>query len=228
MSKKEHLRERALAFIESDSRLQSHIRMIEIVMNLADRLIELPVGDADENVIHVLAMRTSTDFCASLTLALAGYWRHSFLVQRGILETVFLLDLFKGDRSQIKQWRLADDDEMKRKFNPGRVRDLLDSRDGFKEGKRKADYDVFSKYTAHPTKKSEYLMKPQPDGEPVSGAFFAPHLLIAALNDMGRLAVQFGDILIHFFPETWIGILRVRNDYACARQRWKDLNWTKR
>ena len=116
----EFLRDRALELVAADQRLKLHVRVVENAMDLADLLRQVPTDDEDMKVIQVLGMRTFNAFGASLKLALSGYSQNSALIVRDILETVFLLNLFSGDRTLIGRWRVADDRTRKRGFSPVR------------------------------------------------------------------------------------------------------------
>ena len=108
----------------------------------------------------MLGIRTFNAFGASLKLALSGYSQNGALVMRDILETVFLIDLFQGDRKLIKKWRLADKTTLDKEFMPVTVRMALDSRDGFTSKKREAIYKLFSELAGHPTMKSALMLRP--------------------------------------------------------------------
>ena len=216
----EFLREKALELVAADGRLALHARVVENAMDLAYFLRQVPTEAEDMKVIHVLGMRTFNAFGASFKLALSGYMQNSALVMRDILETVFLLSLFSGDRILITRWRFADDRTRKRDFSPAAVRKALDERDGFEGRKREEIYRMFSELAAHPTMKSAYLMRPQKDGDAVIGPFIAADALEAVLSEMGRLAVQVGEVLDHFFPEKWADVLPAREDYARGRLEW--------
>ena len=99
----------ALELVAADQRLKLHVRVVENAMDLADLLRQVPTDDEDMKVIQVLGMRTFNAFGASLKLALSGYSQNSALIVRDILETVFLLNLFSGDRTLIGRWRVAGD-----------------------------------------------------------------------------------------------------------------------
>ena len=189
-------------------------------MDMTDLLRQVPTDDEDMKVIQVLGMRTFNAFGASLKLALSGYTQDSALILRDILETVFLLNLFRRDRTLIERWRFADDKTRRREFSPAAVRKALDERDGFRERKREEMYRMFSELAAHPTMKSAYLMRPRKEGDAVIGPFIAPGTLEAVISEMGRLAVQVGEVLDPFFPETWADVLPSRADYARARAEW--------
>ena len=219
-AQEEFLRDRALDVVAADRRFELHVGVVENAMNLADLLRQVPTEDEDIKVIQVLGMRTFNAFGASLKLALSGYSQNSALIMRDILETVFLLSLFSGDRTLIARWRLADDKTRKRDFSPVAVRIALDGRDGFEGRKREEIYRMFCELAAHPTMKSAYMMRPQKDGDAVIGPFIAADSLEAVLSEMGRLAVQVGEVLDQFFPETWADVRPAREDYARGRLEW--------
>lgn len=216
----EFLRDRALEIVAADARLALHVRVVENAMDLADLLHQVPTEDEDMKVIQVLGMRTFNAFGASLKLALSGYGQNSALIMRDILETVFLLSLFRGDRTRIERWRCADDKTRRREFSPAAVRKALDERDGFEGRKREELYRMFSELAAHPTMKSAYMMRPRKNGDAVIGPFMEATSLQAVLSEMGRLAVQVGEGLDVFFPETWADVLPAREDCARGRLEW--------
>jgi SAM-dependent methyltransferase len=73
------------------------------------------------------------DIAASVGLALLGYSQNSALILRDVLETVFLIDYFAGDRTPIERWRFAEKKARMKDFGPVKVREALDARDGFTE-----------------------------------------------------------------------------------------------
>jgi hypothetical protein len=114
-------------------------------------------------------------------------------ILRDVLETVFLTDYFAGDRTLIERWRFADKKARIKDFGPVRVREALDARDGFTEKKRFAMYEIFSELAGHPTMKSAFMMRPQPDGDAVICPFVEATTLDAVISEMGRLAIQVGE-----------------------------------
>lgn len=219
-SAEEELRRKAMELVERDSPLASHLSAIEHAMDLAEILRKFPTDDEDIKIIQVLGMRIFNAFGASIKLALSGYSQNSALIMRDILETVFLMDLFRGDGTAIKRWRLADKKERMKNFSPIHVRKALDERDGF-DGKKRAElYELFSELAGHPTMKSVYMMRPQKDGDAVVGPFIEPTTLEAVLSEMGRLAIQAGEIIDTFFPETWPDGLEARHAFTEAKRHW--------
>ncbi len=224
----EELRRKATALVEGDNRLALHLSVIEHAMDLADILRQFPTDDEDMKVVQVLGMRIFNAFGASVKLALSGYAQNSALIMRDILETVFLMDLFKGDRTAIERWRFADRRERMKNFSPIHVREALDARDGFDGKKRAALYELFSELAGHPTMKSVSMMRSQKNGDAVIGPFIEATSLEAVLSEMGRLAVQAGEILNAFFPETWTIGLEARMAFARVKRHWPDTFYPQR
>ncbi len=189
-------------------------------MDLAHHLRKIPTNDEDMKVIQVLGVRIFNAFGASVKLALSGYGQNSALIMRDIMETVFLLDLFEGDREVIERWRCADKKERMKNFSPVRVRTALDARDGFQGKKRAELYDLFSELAGHPTMKSVAMMRPQKNGDAVIGPFMEASTLEAVLSEMGRLAVQAGGGLNTFFPKTWDNAREARLGFVRVQQQW--------
>ena len=221
-AQEEELRTRGRDIVEGDERLSLHLVVVERAMDLADLLRQYPSEDEDLNVVQMLGMRTFNAFGASVKLGLSGYGQNAALVIRDILETVFLLDLFRGDPAAIERWRNADRRERMQQFSPRRVREALDERDGFTSGRRAELYRLFSELAGHPTMNSVHMMRPQVDGEAVIGPFIEAGSLEAVLSEMGRLAVQVGEVLNHFFPETWVDAVAARAAFARVHRAWLD------
>ena len=218
----EVLRTKAREIVEGDERLGLHLVVVERAMDLAYLYRQFPTEDEDLKVIQVLGMRTFNAFGASVKLALSGYGQNAALVMRDILETVFLLDLFRGDHAVIERWRLAERVHRMRQFSPRAVREALDERDGFTSGKRADLYRLFSELAGHPTMSSVLMMRPQVDGDAVIGPFIEAGSFEAAVSEMGRLAIQVGEVLDHFFPETWVDVIEARAGFARVHRSWLD------
>ena len=216
----EQLREKALEIVGSTKNLQLHINIVERAMDLADMLRQFESEDEDLKVIQVLGMRTFNAFGASLKLALSGYGQNAALIMRDLIETAFLLDLFQGDRALIEQWRLADKKARMRQFAPVKVRKALDERDGFTSKKRAEIYELFSELAGHPNVKSVWMMRPEKNGDAVIGPFIETTALEAVLSEMGRLAIQVGEMMNEFFPENWDRALPARVGFAEAKKNW--------
>jgi hypothetical protein len=199
----EQLREKALGIVAGDKRLKLHLAIVEGAMDLADIFRQFDSEDEDLKVAQVLGMRMFNAFGASLKLTLSGYHQNSALILRDVLETVFLLDLFEGDRTLIKLWRSADKKARMKEFSPVKVREKLDARDGLTTKRRAEIYELFSELAGHPTMKSAWMMRPQKNGDAVIGPFIEATSVEAVVSEMGRLAVQAGELICLFLPGDW-------------------------
>lgn len=197
----EVLRAQARELIANDHQLTLHLTIVEHAMDLAYLFRRIPTDDEDMNVLQILGMRVFNALAATTKLALSGYIQNSVLVMRDIQETVFLLDFFKGDPAAIGRWRHAGTKERIKSFTPLLIRVALDTRDGFTEQKRFARYGMFSELAGHPTMKSAYLMRPEKDGDTVIGPFMNATVLGAVLSEIGRLAVQVGELINAFLAD---------------------------
>jgi hypothetical protein len=216
----EELRNNALDLISKNEHLQLHIGIVEAAMDLSDVFRQFPTADEDVKVIQILAMRIFNEFGASFKLALSGYNQGSALILRDVIETVFLIDYFRTNRSSIKQWRFADEKKLKDNFSPVKIRKALDARDGFTDKKRESIYKLFSQLAGHPSMKSAFMMRPKKDGDAVIGPFVEATTLEAVISEMGQLAVQFGEKIDHFIPVEWTYALPSRLAFAEKKNLW--------
>jgi hypothetical protein len=216
----EQLRYKALDIIGVQDKLSLHLQVVEAAMDLADVLRQFDTNDEDLKVIQLLGMRLFNAFGASIKLTLSGYHQNSTLILRDVLETVFLIDLFAGSRGSITRWRLADKSARRKDFSPVKVREALDSRDGFTSKKRFEAYELFSELAGHPNMKSSWMMRPQKNGDAVIGPFMETTALEAVISEMGKLAVQVGELLNAFFPEDWDHGVPSRSSFARLKKQW--------
>src|SRR5258708_1087749 len=219
-SAEEQLRQKGGGMIADDPRLQLHLAVTEAAMDLADMLRQFNTSDENLKVAVVLGMRTFNAFAASIKLALSGYHQNSALILRDVMETVFVLDVFAGDRSLIERWRFADKKARMKDFAPVKVRVALDARDGHTSKKRSEMYELFSELAGHPNMKSSWMMRPQKNGDAVIGPFMEATALEAVISEMGRLAVQVGEQLDRFFPPDWEQGMSSRVAFALLKQNW--------
>lgn len=216
----DELRQKALGLVLADKRLQLHLRVIETAMDLADILRQAPNDDEDFQVIKLLGMRMFNALAASLKLAMSGYSQNSALIMRDILETIFLVDYFGHERSAVARWRLADRKGRMREFSPIKIRETLDARDGFTEKKRAAMYELFSELASHPTMQSAEMMRPIKGGNAVIGPFVEATSLDAVLSELGRIAVQVGEVLGVFIPSDFSKGQGVVRRFATTKSMW--------
>lgn len=219
--KEQSLREEALNIIQGNPKLELHLDVIERAMTLAKIVVEYPKDDEDFKVIKMLSIRMFNAFGASLNLLFTGYHQKSAMVMRDLLETMFLMDLFKTDHICIERWRFADDKQRRSDFSPIAVRKALDKRDGF-EGKKRAEaYKMLSELAAHPTMGTQYMLKADLDGDILTGPFMGANILQAGLDELGRLAAQAGGIFHSFLPSEYDPEF-VRLSFLKVQKRWME------
>jgi len=216
----ESLRLEAFQAIASDERLQLHIAAVESAMDLLDLFHKIESADEDFRAIQILAMRMFNAFGASLKLILSGYHQNGALILRDVLETVFLIDYFESNRSEIARWRFADKKLLLSDFGPGAIRRALNIRDGFKEDNRKKLYGLFSDLAAHASMNSVLMMRPERDGLATIGPFIATTLLGAVISEKGKLAIQAGEKINNFFPKRHSESVPSRTNFMEIRSRW--------
>lgn len=215
----ELLRMEALRIIASDFRLELHLEIVEQTMNLSDQIRQVPKNDEDFKVVKMLSMRIFNSFGACVKLAVSGYSQKSAMILRDVLETTFLLDYFNSNPDQITKWRCAETKAEQRTFSPVRIRMALDERDRF-EGKKRAEaYQMLSELAGHPTMKSVYMMRPKKEGDAVIGPFIEYTTLQAIISEMGKLALQSGEIINSMFP-TIADKVDERIAFVESKDRW--------
>jgi hypothetical protein len=216
----EFLRGKAIEAL-SDEGPRLHAEIIEHAMNMADGLRQFETDDEDLKLIQVLGIRTFNAFGAAFKLCLSGYYQIAALIMRDVLETVFLIDLFRRNRSLIEKWRMADRAARLKDFAPVKVRMMLDEQDGFTEGKRGALYALFSELAGHASMQGVAMLRPKGMDAQI-GPFFDFTALEAVLSEMARLAVQVGEQLDVFMPARQGKWLELRHGFAVAKRRWID------
>ena len=216
----EEFRAKALALILGSEDLKLHIRTVEAAMDMADTLRQFESGDEDLKVIQILGMRTFNALGSALKLALSGYNQNSALIMRDILETAFLLDLFRGDRSEIAKWRLVDKRARKTKYGPFQVRVKLDERYGDTLKKRAEHYELLSELAGHASMQADLMMRPTVFSDAVIGPFIEPGMLDGVISELGRLAVMVGESLEAFMPGEWMRSLPSRVAFAKLKKQW--------
>lgn len=216
----EFLRTKALDSLVSDG-LYFNVDMIESTMNMLDAVRKIESEDEDLKLIQILCIRVFNAFASSLKLCFAGYYQNSAMILRDLLETTFLLDLFRTDRSRIAAWRQADKKSRLKEFKPIRVREKLDERDGFKEKKRAAAYDLFCELAGHPTMEGISMLRPRGMNAQI-GPFFDQTAMQAVLIEAGKIAVQVGEVVEFFVSDGCHNLLPERQLFWIAKRDWME------
>jgi hypothetical protein len=221
-AKEQSLRQEALEIIQGQPKLLLHLDAIDAVMTLARLLVDYPKNEEDFNVVKMLSVRMFNAFGASLELITTGYHQNAGLAMRDTLETLFLLDLFRTDVKAIERWRFADEVVQRKEFSPSAVRKYLNKRDGLSKSKRDETYKMFCKLATHPNMHSQHMLRPITGGDIVMGPFMEITTLEAGLYELGKLAIQVGEIINCFFPSEW-DRNSVRTIFAQIRRDWLNI-----
>lgn len=177
-----------------------HFTVVEHAMSLLKIVVGCPLSGENFKVIKMLAVRMFNAFGTSLKLLLSGYFQNAGMIMRDMLETLFLLDLFKTDPAAIERWRFANDRELREAFSPSAVRRALDERDGVTTRQRAELYKMFSKLAGHPNMHSQHMLRSAKDGDIYLGPFMDANSLAAGLFELGKIGIQTGDISIALLP----------------------------
>jgi len=83
---------------------------------------------------------------------------------------------------KITEWKNADNDGRIANYNPGKIRGILDKRDGLINKKREKKYRMFCEYAAHVSYAGNKLVAPKGLGE--IGPFFDEKFLKGCFTDL--------------------------------------------
>ena len=148
--REEELRAESLATIGVDAALSDHWNLVAEAMNAIWVFTQDHVcRSEDELALQLLGIRLFNAAGSSIKLALAGYYQGAFAHVRDVIETSFLVDYLSTYPAEIDQWRRADRKKRMAQFGAGRIRTILDNRDGYTSGERKRIYDTISEYATH-------------------------------------------------------------------------------
>lgn len=194
----EEIRKQSIFEINKDPRLVDHLEIVHASLDMIYNLNMLYDSQTDDELtIQFLGTRLFNSIVASLKLLLAGYYQMSFMMQRDILETGFLLDFLSIEPSKISDWKNISNKERSEKYGPSIIREALDARDGFEEKKRGQRYQQMCEYAAHPAYPGFKLLAPQ--GMVKIGPFFSSTYLMSALKGLAMYVPNFTTTYISHF-----------------------------
>ncbi len=181
--------------------------------------------DEEELVLQRLGIRLFNSGSCALSLLLSGYYQNAALTMRDLLETGFLVDYFRTDRSQIKAWRDSSHDECRKNFQPWKIRDALDKRDGFTEKKRAEAYKLLSNYASHPTHAGFKLFSPKWMSK--IGPFFDETYLKALLEELTKHLAAAADVYVRSFPTLKPNVHAARKHFLSRLHAWSQTHMPK-
>jgi hypothetical protein len=148
----EQLRRRSLAMISADQALSHRLATIQRAMAvIAGFTIDHKATSDSQATVQLIGIRLFNAAASGVTLALSGYYQPAFHQARDILETGFLLDLFRTAPDKISLWEKSNRGERRKQFDPVAVRRFLDDRDGDTSRKREVEYRKLSELASHLT-----------------------------------------------------------------------------
>jgi hypothetical protein len=126
---------------------------------------------------------------SAFRLMTSGYFQTAAMLQRDLLETIFLLDFLRSNPAKVATWRAADEDVRRKQFGPVKIRIALDKRDGFRGKKREQTYKLCCELAAHPTYNGFRMLAPKGAGAHC-GPFLDEPTLKALVAEHAKLALQ--------------------------------------
>lgn len=176
-------------------------------------------GD-DELTIQFLGLRLFNTITSSVELLLTGYYQCSVILMRDILETGYLLDYFTINHDKIEQWKTCTNKARQRKFQPAKVRQALDKRDGFEDRSRERIYQAVCEYAVHPTYMGNKLVAP--DGFGLIGPFFDGRYLRALLKELAMRVPYFVLVYLAHFPDLSAEFAPIKDKFVADCAAWSD------
>ncbi len=136
-AEEDRIRSISLAHIRQHEDLGLHADAIEAAMSVIEHFTAgWLTADLDELTIQHLGIRLFNAAASAWRLLLCGYYQNSTAQLRDLLETAFLLDYLGTAPGLVATWRDARSAADRDQFRPVKIRESLDTRDGFKERKR--------------------------------------------------------------------------------------------
>ncbi len=217
--REEEIRTESILQINAEPKLKDQLTIIHDSLNMIfDLTISYKKQTDDELTLQYLGIRLFNSIVTSLKLLLAGYYQSSIVLQRDILETGFLLDYFRSEKSKIQDWKNSTNKERYKKYRPAVIRKFLDDRDGFKGKKREQIYKLMCEYAAHPTFPGFKLVTPQGLGK--LGPFFDAKYLLHTIEELALRVPHFTIIYLNHFNNLPPEFLKIRADYLALIKNW--------
>ena len=218
----ESFRERSIAHLKQDARLLEHYGMSAISMDIIHVLaVSHPNLSENELTIQKLGLRLFNNGATAIKLALSGYYQRALDIIRDNIEVIFLLDYFLTWSEQISVWSKASSKERKSNFSPLKIREVLDTRDGFTEKKGHETYSTFSEYATHATFDGFRLLVSEETNLHTIGPFFDAKLLDISINELARHQCYAAAVFILDFPSTTKEISDGKHGYFLYAHDWR-------
>ncbi len=207
--------------IAGSGELRDHVAVINSALDLISRLPAAhPHRDEDELIIFRLMVRCFNSAASSLRLLRCGYYQPAFSMIRDLIETTFLLDLFKREKAEIAEWRSLPAKDREARFKPVRVRERLDKLDGFKEARRAAAYKLLSTYAAHPTPEGFIIISP--DRMTSVGPFPDQKRLTSGLQELAKHLTYAAVLISGHADDSNYAVLAAKAAFFTVIEPWQE------
>ena len=179
----EKLRTESMELIRADRELSRRLAVIQKAMTVIfGYTVDHTSRSENEATVQLLGIRLFNAAASGVKLALSGYYQTAFQQARDIMETGFLLDYFRTYPEQIPMWKTGDRATRRELFDPVKIRQALDKRDGDTQLRRAEQYRKLSELASHATWRGFAMTTRQGIGE--LGPFIEPINLKAWLHEM--------------------------------------------
>ncbi len=208
-SHEKKLTKRAVSWIKRHEKAHKYLKLFQLAASFNYALVKdfSYQEDDDELTIKYLGSRIFNFGIVGFRSVVSGYYQVSFSLMREFVETHFLLDYFRINRSEISRWKNASNKTLKSDFSPYPLYTKLDKRGQFTREERKRQYQLFCEHAAHPTYKGFKLLT-NTDNLIETGFFFNEDKL---LNGMAELARRYSVVVLALAPLLRIGNLETIN-----------------
>ena len=190
--REEEHRRSAFVWLGEHADLKDHLVAVERSMELVRYAIyHGPSANDDQRAVLQLGARVFNDMAAAWKLIASGYFQVAAMIQRDVIETASLVELFRLRPELIALWRTGDKKSKNAELAPWRVRKALDDAMGPGASKRTSVYAKFSQLGTHPTIEGLQLLGPN-GKDAVVGPYMAIKQFRALLEEHAKVALHAG------------------------------------
>lgn len=217
----DEIRNQTAIYIRSDAELTDHAAMLDAVIVFISDLIEASIEENEsELVVQRLWIRYLNSIIGGYSLIRSGIYQQGMMLIRDIVETTFLLDLFRREPSKILEWTNSTVKDRMKNFSPLRIREQLDCMDSFEGRKREKQYKFLSNFGTHPTPEGFQVFSPNMQSK--IGPFADHERFKACMQDLVKHTVYCASIICVACPTKNDDITLVKDNFLeCARE-WRE------
>lgn len=217
----EDLRAKSISCIEGNEDMSLHVEMIETCMDML-QYVRMNARELNEDQVIVVLIGASlfNSMASAFKLLLGGYYQSCGLQIRYILESGWLLDYLRTDPKLVQEWKATSENERRKKFGPGFVRDQLDRRDGFTEKKRAEHYKRLCVLCGHPTFAGFAMLRADSNADAHMGPFLVPSMLELCIQELVMVSITAWQSFMQFFPPKEVSDYKARISYLEKQNVW--------